>query len=213
MTSTQNAPVQVTSRRGLSDAAEQRWRQMSGGRHLFCAVAGVLEEDVQSNACYQIQPVLPLAQAMGFASGRRPMHQEHEDESASTSSAHLSQGANVIRRDDEHDTHTSGGMRISAARPIQQLCDERSQDPNAPPLPPSLQTLVDAGPFVAPDGEEWHELNGWHVRISRSELDELLARAEESDSGEESVDSRADTSVGSGSVFDSEDGESIEAER
>eukprot|EP00928_Gymnodinium_smaydae_P010727 TRINITY_DN14036_c0_g3_i1.p1 TRINITY_DN14036_c0_g3~~TRINITY_DN14036_c0_g3_i1.p1 ORF type:complete len:209 (-),score=40.77 TRINITY_DN14036_c0_g3_i1:91-717(-) len=205
MASTRGALMHATPKRGigLSDAAEQRWHQMTGGMHLLPAVAGLSEEDVQNNVCNQMQPVLPLAQAMGLAEASRSMQQERNNLPAPAFAAPVPRQANM-----------RSGVQIAAAVPTQLLSDEWSQDPNAPPLPPSLQRLVDAGPFVPPAGEEWHILNGWHVRISRSELDALLARAEASESEEEEDDgnSRADTSVGRGSHIDSEDGESTDVE-
>eukprot|EP00928_Gymnodinium_smaydae_P070034 TRINITY_DN5397_c0_g2_i1.p1 TRINITY_DN5397_c0_g2~~TRINITY_DN5397_c0_g2_i1.p1 ORF type:complete len:258 (+),score=38.51 TRINITY_DN5397_c0_g2_i1:91-774(+) len=193
---------------GLSDAAEQRWRQLTGGRHLLPAVAGLLEEDVQNNVRNQLRPVPPLAQTMGFACGRRPMDQAYEDVTPAAM-PHLSRAVHRGESGDEASTPARSGISMTAARPTQQLLDEMSQDPNSPPLPPLFQSWKDAGPFVPPDGEEWHVIHGWHVRISAAEMQELLEQAEASESeDEDDVDSQTDTTYRFGSACDSEDDES-----
>eukprot|EP00928_Gymnodinium_smaydae_P012766 TRINITY_DN14650_c0_g2_i5.p1 TRINITY_DN14650_c0_g2~~TRINITY_DN14650_c0_g2_i5.p1 ORF type:complete len:235 (-),score=36.23 TRINITY_DN14650_c0_g2_i5:229-897(-) len=202
MASCESALVQKPLKRsiGLSDAAEQRWREMNGGEHLLPTVAGLLEEHVQDNACKQRQPVLPLAQAMGPACGRRSMSEQRGNVVVAASSAHLPQEFIRMNRDDGQDTQTRSGIRVPAALQTQQLYEESSRAYDGPPLPPSLQRLVDA------------VLNGWRVRITQSQLDDLLTQVEASDSGEEEVDSQADTSVGPGSASDSEDDDGIDAE-
>eukprot|EP00928_Gymnodinium_smaydae_P072101 TRINITY_DN5551_c0_g1_i1.p1 TRINITY_DN5551_c0_g1~~TRINITY_DN5551_c0_g1_i1.p1 ORF type:complete len:148 (-),score=22.84 TRINITY_DN5551_c0_g1_i1:332-775(-) len=100
----------------------------------------------------------------------------------------------------------SSGSIISDVIPTQQLLQDMTRNPNAPPLPASFQRWVDV-PFEPPQGEDWHILDGFHVRMSRAEWDELQARAEaSSDGGEEDEYSEADTSVGPGS----DDGEDLE---
>eukprot|EP00928_Gymnodinium_smaydae_P022195 TRINITY_DN18718_c0_g1_i1.p1 TRINITY_DN18718_c0_g1~~TRINITY_DN18718_c0_g1_i1.p1 ORF type:complete len:141 (-),score=3.65 TRINITY_DN18718_c0_g1_i1:192-554(-) len=119
MASSHSTPVRATPTRniGLSDAAEQRWRQMTRGRHLLPAVPGLLEEDVQNNVCNQMQAALPLQRAMGFASARRSMRP--------VSNSHLSPEDTLSRRNGERDAQTSSGIRTSVAYPTRQLCDER----------------------------------------------------------------------------------------
>eukprot|EP00928_Gymnodinium_smaydae_P079012 TRINITY_DN63040_c0_g1_i1.p1 TRINITY_DN63040_c0_g1~~TRINITY_DN63040_c0_g1_i1.p1 ORF type:complete len:127 (+),score=23.88 TRINITY_DN63040_c0_g1_i1:291-671(+) len=95
------------------------------------------------------------------------------------------------------------GMAMCCARPTQQLLEEMMQNSDAP-LPRSFQKWVGAPPFVPPEDEEWHVISGFHVRISRAELDELLAQAEASESEDGDIDSLADTSVGGSSVRDDE---------
>eukprot|EP00928_Gymnodinium_smaydae_P090445 TRINITY_DN7423_c1_g1_i1.p1 TRINITY_DN7423_c1_g1~~TRINITY_DN7423_c1_g1_i1.p1 ORF type:complete len:159 (-),score=39.93 TRINITY_DN7423_c1_g1_i1:266-742(-) len=131
---------------GLSDAAEQRWRQ-----HLDRASAGASSQASQ-------QLTAPSSNGMGFA----------------------------------------------AAIPTQELLEDMMRGPNAPPLPKCFQKWWNA-PFVPPEGEEWHVLEGFYVKMSRAELDALLAHAEESDSEDDDVDSLADTSVGTGSDCGDED--------
>eukprot|EP00928_Gymnodinium_smaydae_P068533 TRINITY_DN516_c1_g2_i1.p1 TRINITY_DN516_c1_g2~~TRINITY_DN516_c1_g2_i1.p1 ORF type:complete len:229 (-),score=34.89 TRINITY_DN516_c1_g2_i1:215-901(-) len=212
MSTEQDETVDATPRRslGLSATAEQRWRQLTEGRHLIPGVPGLREEDVQNNALNRLQPAPTLAQAMGLADRRRPMYEEDEDEVAPDSSAHILREAVVVNGDRDQYSQTIGGTAVSAARPTQQLLDEMTRDPGAPPLPASLRRLAAAGPFVPPEGEEWHVINGWHVRISRAELDQLLAEAEASESGEEDVDSQADTVYGPGSDRDREEVESVQ---
>eukprot|EP00928_Gymnodinium_smaydae_P012788 TRINITY_DN14665_c0_g1_i5.p3 TRINITY_DN14665_c0_g1~~TRINITY_DN14665_c0_g1_i5.p3 ORF type:complete len:163 (+),score=43.53 TRINITY_DN14665_c0_g1_i5:120-608(+) len=96
---------------------------------------------------------------------------------------------------------------LACAIPTQELLEEMTRGPNAQPLPRSFQRWVNAGPFVPPEGEEWHVLDGFHVRISQAELDAILERAAESDDGEDDVDSLADadTSVGSSSDYDDDE--------
>eukprot|EP00928_Gymnodinium_smaydae_P008565 TRINITY_DN13111_c0_g1_i1.p1 TRINITY_DN13111_c0_g1~~TRINITY_DN13111_c0_g1_i1.p1 ORF type:complete len:163 (+),score=31.70 TRINITY_DN13111_c0_g1_i1:100-588(+) len=84
------------------------------------------------------------------------------------------------------------GTSLAYAIPTQELIEEMTRDPDAPPLPPSFLRYANGKPFVPPEGEEWHVVDGFHVRISRAELDELLA----SDSDSEDMGSQADTSVG-----------------
>eukprot|EP00928_Gymnodinium_smaydae_P009707 TRINITY_DN13631_c1_g1_i1.p1 TRINITY_DN13631_c1_g1~~TRINITY_DN13631_c1_g1_i1.p1 ORF type:complete len:195 (+),score=43.13 TRINITY_DN13631_c1_g1_i1:66-650(+) len=150
---------------GLSDAAEQRWQQLTGGAHLL-------------ENLYRPQP----------------------------------QG-NV------QELHRRGGATVAHAFPTPELLEQLSQNPDAPPLPESIQRQIYASPFVPPEGEEWHVLHGFLVRMSRAERDRLLARAEASDSEEDEedeeeddgIDSEADTSVGSGSVCEFEASERAEA--
>eukprot|EP00928_Gymnodinium_smaydae_P068532 TRINITY_DN516_c1_g1_i2.p1 TRINITY_DN516_c1_g1~~TRINITY_DN516_c1_g1_i2.p1 ORF type:complete len:231 (-),score=30.36 TRINITY_DN516_c1_g1_i2:357-1049(-) len=215
MSSVQGEPShsQATPQRriGLSDTAEQRWRQLTGGRHLISAVPGLLEGDVQNNVFNQLQPVPTLAQAMGFASRPRPMYEEYEGETASDSRAHVLQEAIANNSTQDELFHTRGGTAVSAVRPTRQLLDEMFRNPDAPRLPASLQSLAAAGSFVPPAGEEWHVISGWHVRISRAELDQVHARAEASESEEDDLDSLADTAYGSGSDQDREERESAQA--
>eukprot|EP00928_Gymnodinium_smaydae_P012765 TRINITY_DN14650_c0_g2_i3.p1 TRINITY_DN14650_c0_g2~~TRINITY_DN14650_c0_g2_i3.p1 ORF type:complete len:230 (-),score=20.13 TRINITY_DN14650_c0_g2_i3:272-925(-) len=202
MASFESAPVQtpLKSSIGLSDAAEQRWREMNGREHLLPNVAGLLEEHIQDKARKQMQSVLPLAQAVGPACGRRSMSEQRGNVVAAGSSAQLPQESIRMNRDDGRDSQMRSGIRVPATLQTRQLYEESSRAYDGPPLPPSLQRLVDA------------VLHGWRVRISQSQLDELLTRVEASDSGEEEVDSQADTSVGPGSASDSEDDDGIEAE-
>eukprot|EP00928_Gymnodinium_smaydae_P091159 TRINITY_DN7485_c0_g1_i1.p1 TRINITY_DN7485_c0_g1~~TRINITY_DN7485_c0_g1_i1.p1 ORF type:complete len:225 (-),score=39.45 TRINITY_DN7485_c0_g1_i1:209-883(-) len=191
----------------LSATAEQRWRQLTGGRHLISAVPGLLEEEVQNNVSPQLQPAPPLAQALGFADRRKPMYEQCEGDLSSNYNARLVQQAVAVGGSHEEHSQTRGGAAVSAVRPSRQLLEEMFLDPRAPPLPASLQRLA-ATPFVPPDGEEWQLLNGWHVRISRAEMDQLLAQAEASESGEDDVDSLAETASGLGSDRNQEDRES-----
>eukprot|EP00928_Gymnodinium_smaydae_P033873 TRINITY_DN2413_c0_g5_i1.p1 TRINITY_DN2413_c0_g5~~TRINITY_DN2413_c0_g5_i1.p1 ORF type:complete len:216 (-),score=41.26 TRINITY_DN2413_c0_g5_i1:293-940(-) len=183
---------------GLSDAAEQRWRELTGGRtHCWSS---------------QLREIPPLAQALGFANRRTTMSEEYEDSVAPSSSAQRSQEANVLRGGGHGNFRATGGW-LAAARPTLQLLDEVARDPDAPPLPASLLRLIEAGPFVPPEDEEWHIIDGWQVRISREEMEELLARADASESGGDDVDSLADTTCGSGSDPGHEDCSACESEK
>eukprot|EP00928_Gymnodinium_smaydae_P045408 TRINITY_DN30273_c0_g1_i1.p2 TRINITY_DN30273_c0_g1~~TRINITY_DN30273_c0_g1_i1.p2 ORF type:complete len:230 (-),score=33.58 TRINITY_DN30273_c0_g1_i1:277-903(-) len=171
---------------GLSDAAEERWRRLTGGKH------------VHSDEYNPFEPVPPLG------CERRRIYQEPEDVDvpACNTRTHLSQEADdSVSADDAESTRTQGGVRMAVAYPTQQLLE----DPTAPPLPPSLQRLLHSRPFIPPRGEDWQIVNGWYVRISRAELDQLLADAEASESGEEDVDSPASTKFDSGCECASED--------
>eukprot|EP00928_Gymnodinium_smaydae_P035739 TRINITY_DN2509_c0_g2_i1.p1 TRINITY_DN2509_c0_g2~~TRINITY_DN2509_c0_g2_i1.p1 ORF type:complete len:211 (-),score=22.89 TRINITY_DN2509_c0_g2_i1:195-827(-) len=196
------ASVPATPQRsiGLSDAAEQRWLSLTGG--------GVDPQADHNSTGYWLRPAPPLAQAMGMGVSRpRPMFPEDEDDLTPASAMRPAQQASIANRGDEATTRGRVGMGFSAARPTQQLLNELSRDSDAPPLPPHWQRWVGAEPFVPPEGEEWHIVSGFHVRISRADADELRARMEASESAEEDVDSEAATSYCPGSECDSEDGE------
>eukprot|EP00928_Gymnodinium_smaydae_P070033 TRINITY_DN5397_c0_g1_i1.p1 TRINITY_DN5397_c0_g1~~TRINITY_DN5397_c0_g1_i1.p1 ORF type:complete len:224 (+),score=59.76 TRINITY_DN5397_c0_g1_i1:50-673(+) len=185
MASTQSVPMNLslTTQRniGLSDASEQRWRQLTEGRHLLSAGAGLLEEEVHNDVRNYLQQGSSLAQVMGFACRPRPMHQEYDDVGTPDSVADLSQEAHLVERDDE---------------------DNAQQ----------LQSLRDVSSFVDPDGEEWHMIDGCYVKLSRAEMQQLIAQAEASESGDEYEESLADTSYCSGSFCGSEDAESTDSE-
>eukprot|EP00928_Gymnodinium_smaydae_P064422 TRINITY_DN4774_c0_g1_i1.p1 TRINITY_DN4774_c0_g1~~TRINITY_DN4774_c0_g1_i1.p1 ORF type:complete len:232 (+),score=35.41 TRINITY_DN4774_c0_g1_i1:115-810(+) len=210
-----SVPSQAPSHRGigLSDVAEQRWLQMMGAT---CQSPLVFPE------------LGSLSQRLGFTSlGRRPMHPEDENVvshlsqnppihgvNASSAEAQQRTGDDLqasleAANGDEaertngagaQDASLSGGVRtrtvrVAHAYPTQQLLDDMFRNRDVVPLPPSFQSWA---PFVPPADEEWHVLDGYYVRMSRAELDELLARADGSES-EEDILSLADTSVGPGS--------------
>eukprot|EP00928_Gymnodinium_smaydae_P015943 TRINITY_DN15932_c0_g1_i1.p1 TRINITY_DN15932_c0_g1~~TRINITY_DN15932_c0_g1_i1.p1 ORF type:complete len:201 (+),score=21.14 TRINITY_DN15932_c0_g1_i1:70-672(+) len=128
--------------------------------------------------------------------------QQHDNMFRLTPSVQQSVGASSGQ-----DLHQREGATIALAYPTHELLEQTAQDHESSPLPNSPERRIDAPTFVPPDGEEWHMLHGFLVRMSRAERDRLLARAEESDSEDEEedgIDSEADTSVGSGSVSDLE---------
>eukprot|EP00928_Gymnodinium_smaydae_P005898 TRINITY_DN12045_c0_g1_i1.p1 TRINITY_DN12045_c0_g1~~TRINITY_DN12045_c0_g1_i1.p1 ORF type:complete len:161 (-),score=30.88 TRINITY_DN12045_c0_g1_i1:371-799(-) len=98
-----------------------------------------------------------------------------------------------------------GSFGMGAAIPTPQLLEEMTRDPGAPPLPQSFRKWLLA-PFVPPEDEEWHVLNGFYVRMSRAELDQLLANADDSEY-EDDTGSELATSVG-----DSDNGEGEDRE-
>eukprot|EP00928_Gymnodinium_smaydae_P017438 TRINITY_DN16664_c0_g1_i1.p2 TRINITY_DN16664_c0_g1~~TRINITY_DN16664_c0_g1_i1.p2 ORF type:complete len:116 (+),score=28.08 TRINITY_DN16664_c0_g1_i1:115-462(+) len=94
---------------------------------------------------------------------------------------------------------------FTCAIPTQELLEEMTRGPNARPVPRCFQKWLNE-PFVPPEGEEWHVVDGFWVQISRAELDRILARAEALEDGDdEDVDSLADTSAGTGSDWDEKD--------
>eukprot|EP00928_Gymnodinium_smaydae_P058978 TRINITY_DN42201_c0_g1_i1.p1 TRINITY_DN42201_c0_g1~~TRINITY_DN42201_c0_g1_i1.p1 ORF type:complete len:181 (-),score=27.29 TRINITY_DN42201_c0_g1_i1:321-785(-) len=109
----------------------------------------------------------------------------------------------VQTRSQEGTARPRSGMCVGAVIPTQELIENMLRDSDALSLPASFQHWVNV-PFVPPDGEEWHVLDGFHVRISRAELDHLLGETASESEGEY-VDSQAETSVGDSDV--DEDGE------
>eukprot|EP00928_Gymnodinium_smaydae_P036082 TRINITY_DN25267_c0_g6_i1.p1 TRINITY_DN25267_c0_g6~~TRINITY_DN25267_c0_g6_i1.p1 ORF type:complete len:198 (-),score=25.34 TRINITY_DN25267_c0_g6_i1:269-862(-) len=185
----QESPQQSTI--GLSDVAEQRWRQLTGGKHLL--------EGVYMQAPPKHHDTDFYAQRLGFASRGGDQKQNQDDDFVPAFEPQSATTASGGR-----DSRPREGVRVALAYPTQQFIQEMSQNPNAPLLP---STMRDAPPFVPPEGEEWHIIEGFYVRMSRAELDQLLARADASDSEDEDIDSLADTSVGGGSVCDDDVGE------
>eukprot|EP00928_Gymnodinium_smaydae_P036081 TRINITY_DN25267_c0_g5_i1.p1 TRINITY_DN25267_c0_g5~~TRINITY_DN25267_c0_g5_i1.p1 ORF type:complete len:211 (-),score=30.88 TRINITY_DN25267_c0_g5_i1:277-909(-) len=174
---------------GLSEVAEQRWRQLTGGKHLFAYVYNPTQRDAHDGGS--------IAEPLSTSSGSQtPTHAENEDMSASVPDEQES--ATVSNARPVRSTQTTVAHW---ARPTQQLLDEMMQNSDGP-LPCHFQECAYAPPFVPPEDEEWHVIAGFHVRISRAELDEVLAHAEASGSEDEDLDSLADTSVGFGSVPD-----------
>eukprot|EP00928_Gymnodinium_smaydae_P093781 TRINITY_DN78094_c0_g1_i1.p1 TRINITY_DN78094_c0_g1~~TRINITY_DN78094_c0_g1_i1.p1 ORF type:complete len:227 (+),score=36.61 TRINITY_DN78094_c0_g1_i1:33-683(+) len=107
---------------------------------------------------------------------------------------------------EEANSQLRPGVTIAFACPSQAFL-EAARHPDAPPLPPSMMRFAEQN-FVPPDGEEWHLVNGFYVRIPRSELDRIMARADAIDNGEEdSTDSGASGSTRVGSDREDDDPE------
>eukprot|EP00928_Gymnodinium_smaydae_P047580 TRINITY_DN31767_c0_g1_i1.p1 TRINITY_DN31767_c0_g1~~TRINITY_DN31767_c0_g1_i1.p1 ORF type:complete len:207 (-),score=27.87 TRINITY_DN31767_c0_g1_i1:481-1101(-) len=171
---------------GLSDAAEQRWQQLTHGKHLLESLYHPPQPDIHAPGCL-VQRAESLSSTL------------FEDKHVFRSETCVQEDA-AARSGPEQQSRQ--GLSIAHAHPTQQLLEELSHNHESPSLPDFLQRQINAQPFVPPDGEEWNMLNGFLVRMSRAEVDQLLARAEASESEEDGIDSEADTSIGFGSVCD-----------
>eukprot|EP00928_Gymnodinium_smaydae_P049144 TRINITY_DN3295_c0_g1_i1.p1 TRINITY_DN3295_c0_g1~~TRINITY_DN3295_c0_g1_i1.p1 ORF type:complete len:252 (-),score=19.89 TRINITY_DN3295_c0_g1_i1:242-922(-) len=213
-------PTSSQYRIGLSNSAEQRWRQMMG---------------VASQSPLVLPTSLSLSHRLGYSSPRRRSLDSEDEEQAPHSFQAPHQVASVSYLEQRRGYQFAGGSSSSSRVRFQAGDDEtapdfRSSDDDDDDDEDEEEMYSSAGTrrtvrvaqvrsppsfgspasFVPPDGEEWHLLDGYYVRMSRAELDEVLARAEASDSEADMI-SLADTSVGPDSDEDDELAEDSEA--
>eukprot|EP00928_Gymnodinium_smaydae_P071072 TRINITY_DN54751_c0_g1_i1.p1 TRINITY_DN54751_c0_g1~~TRINITY_DN54751_c0_g1_i1.p1 ORF type:complete len:209 (-),score=41.89 TRINITY_DN54751_c0_g1_i1:175-801(-) len=174
---------------GISHAAEQRWHQMMQ-RHTN---GNMTRQAAQAQGpsvapCDMPVPSSFLVSALSLDSpGGLPGLSE------STSEMPGAKRVGIYR----DLPHASEGYASAMSR-MENL--NRAANGNGVAAPRAGPRMVHAavaadGNFQPPEGEEWHEVMGFLVRISREELDEVLRRAEESPS-ESGDSSDASTSIG-----------------
>eukprot|EP00928_Gymnodinium_smaydae_P074914 TRINITY_DN5792_c0_g2_i1.p1 TRINITY_DN5792_c0_g2~~TRINITY_DN5792_c0_g2_i1.p1 ORF type:complete len:292 (-),score=22.86 TRINITY_DN5792_c0_g2_i1:118-906(-) len=233
---------------GLSDAAEQRWRQMTGGKHLFPNLYDPTQlnghdaegSELGSELTSGTRNSLPSLSDAAEQRWRQLMGGKQSFPYVDDSTQFNVHGANGSVLDSEFTPGTKSAMHphddavCAFARGTQEgvaggsglepfsleggstawafthlFLDDMFEDVYAQPMPQSFHRCVDTPPVVPPEPipqepQEWFVIAGYRVRMTRTEFDNMLADMEESGSEGDS-ECLSDTSVGYDSVRDDDD--------